>query len=107
MVLFCQLDVTGRTETEPVAATLVLNLIHYVADWRPKLRRTAVYAGESEGKSYLESVGITAASYDGGILSSNQVLIWGPNAGWTPGDRATAASDWIKAGGNLLAIAID
>lgn len=107
MVLFCQLDVTGRTETEPAAAALVRNLFHYVADWKPGPRRTAVYVGEPAGKSHLESLGITAGTYDGGNLSTNQVLICGPNAGRMLADRATASADWLKAGGNLLAIAID
>ena len=72
MVLFCQMDVTGRTETDPAAAALVRNLLHYVGDWKPGPRRTAVYVGEPAGKSHLESVGINASSYDGGTLSSNQ-----------------------------------
>ena len=35
MVLFCQLDVTGRTEQDPAAETLVRNLLGYVAAWKP------------------------------------------------------------------------
>jgi hypothetical protein len=107
MVLFCQMDVTGRTETDPAAATLVRNLLHYVSNWKPGLRRTAVYVGEPAGKSHLESIGITASSYDGGSLSSNQVVILGPNAGRLLADHAPAIADWLKDGGNLLAIALD
>ena len=39
MVLFCQLDVTGRTERDPVAETLVRNLLVYVSGWQPTPRR--------------------------------------------------------------------
>jgi hypothetical protein len=55
----------------------------------------------------LESVGITASSYDGGSLSSNQVLVLGPNAGRMLTNCAPAVADWLKSGGNLLAIALD
>ena len=35
LVLFCQLDVTGRTEQDPAAETLARNLVRYVAGWKP------------------------------------------------------------------------
>ena len=38
LVLFCQLDVTGRSEPEPAAETLVRNLLSYDAAWKPTPR---------------------------------------------------------------------
>ena len=35
MVLFCQLDVTGRTENDPAAENLARNLLSYAAAWKP------------------------------------------------------------------------
>ena len=35
MVLFCQMDVTGRTEADPAAETLVRNILQYVSAWKP------------------------------------------------------------------------
>ncbi|MBU6401042.1 MAG: hypothetical protein KGS61_12035, partial [Verrucomicrobia bacterium] len=35
LVVFCQMDVTGRTESDPAAERLVRNLVRYVADWKP------------------------------------------------------------------------
>ncbi len=35
MVLFCQMDVTGRTEADPAAERLARNIINYVSDWKP------------------------------------------------------------------------
>ena len=35
MVLFCQMDVTGRTESDPAAETLAHNMLEYVAAWKP------------------------------------------------------------------------
>ncbi len=42
MVLFCQMDVTGRTEREPAAETLAANILRYVNSWQPTPRRNAV-----------------------------------------------------------------
>ena len=46
LVLFCQVDVTGRTEQDPAAETLARNLVQYVAAWRPAPRRRALYVGD-------------------------------------------------------------
>ena len=35
LVLFCQMDVTGRTEQDPAAETLARNILQYVAAWKP------------------------------------------------------------------------
>ncbi|MCX5646403.1 MAG: hypothetical protein NTZ17_17235 [Phycisphaerae bacterium] len=107
MILFCQMDATGRTEPEPAADILVRNLLHYVSAWKPAARREAVYVGDPAGRSYLESTGVSAHSYEGGDLSANQVLIVGPGGGQKLTDRAAQVADWIKAGGNVLAIGLE
>src|SRR6185503_17792127 len=81
VVLFCQMDVTGRSEADPVAETLTRNLLQYVSDWKPGPARTAVYAGDAAGKRHLESSGISVASYEGGSLSPDQVLVVGVGGG--------------------------
>jgi len=80
MVLFCQLDVTGRTENDPAAEILVRNMFRYLSDWEPVPRRMAVYAGEPAGMAYLESEGIFSRSFTGEALSSDSVLIAGPGS---------------------------
>ncbi len=107
LVLFCQTDVTGRSESDPAAAALARNLLDHVSTWKPARRRTAVYLGEPAGKRHLESVGIAAASFDGGNLSLDQLLVAGPGAGPALAGRATVVADWLKAGGQLLAIGMD
>ena len=64
-VLFCQMDVTGRTETDPAAETLARNLLQFVSASKATPQRKAIYIGDAAGKSHLESVGISVGSYDG------------------------------------------
>lgn len=104
MILFCQMDVTGRTESEPAADILVRNLLRYVSAWKPGPRREAVYVGDPAGKSYLESTGVSLSSSEGGSPSPNQVLVVGPGGG---PKLAPQIADWIKSGGNALAIGLD
>src|SRR5207253_6749506 len=52
MVLFCQVDVTARTEGEPAADALARNMLRYVSGWKPLPRRTVLYAGDPAGKKH-------------------------------------------------------
>jgi beta-galactosidase len=106
MVLFCQLDVTGRTESDPAAEILVRNILRYVSNWKPAPRRRAVYVGDPAGKSFLESMGVTAHSYDGN-LSNDQVLVLGPGARQELAKDGTVLPNFLKSGGNLLAVGLD
>ncbi|OGS28168.1 MAG: hypothetical protein A2297_09455 [Elusimicrobia bacterium RIFOXYB2_FULL_48_7] len=57
MILYCQLDVTGRTADSPVIELITKNIIDY-ADKRAAAKETAiVYAGGAHGKDILESSG--------------------------------------------------
>ena len=105
MVLFCQCDVTGRTETDPAAEILVRNIMRYVSEWRPVPRRRAVYIGEPSGKAFLESIGVNAQLYNG-KLSSDEVLVAGPACGNVVGKDPTVLANFLKSGGNLLAIGL-
>ncbi len=107
LVLFCQVDVTGRTESDPAAETLVRNLLRYVSSWEPTPRRTAVYAGDPAGRSHLESVGVAARSFDDPKLSPDAVLVVGPGAKEMLATSKNAIADWLKSGGHLLAIGLD
>jgi hypothetical protein len=107
VVLFCQLDVTGRTETEPAAEALVRNIIQYAQDWKPAPVRRAVYVGDPAGNAYFEGAGVTLDSYPSGGLSPDQVLIAGPGAGSRLVSSAASIGSWLSAGGNLLAVGLD
>ncbi len=104
MVLFCQTDVSGRTESDPAAEALARNMLRYVAGWQPAPRRSVVYAGEPAGKQYLQSTGLAAADYQAGSLSPEQVLVVGP--GGAPALGAGPVGDFLAAGGRVLAIGL-
>jgi len=106
LVVFCQVDVTGRTEADPAAATLVGNLLRYVSAWKPAPRRSAAYVGEPAGRAHLAAAGV-ATSSDASALRPDQVLILGPGAAPLLAGQTTALADWLKAGGNVLAIGLD
>ena len=59
IVLFCQMDVTGRTEADPAADALTRNLLRYVSDWKPPPRRKALYVGDPAGMSHLKAAGLS------------------------------------------------
>lgn len=107
LVIFCQMDVTGRTENDPAAAALCRNILQYASAWKPSPIRKAVYAGNAEGKSHLEKAGVTVAAYDGAALAGGQVLIVGGGAQKQLTTHAPAIVAWLKAGGNLLALGLD
>jgi beta-galactosidase len=107
MVIFCQVDVTGRTENEPAAEVLTRNILRYVSAWKPAPRRQAVYVGDPAGKNYLESAGVSTSAFENAELSPDHVLVVGPGGGQKLASHTSAIADWLKAGGNILTIGLD
>ena len=107
MVLFCQLDVTGRTDADPVAARLIGKIIDYASAWKPKPTRQVLYAGDAAGKKYLEQSGFGPVEYQGGPLTGDKILVVGPSGGRKLAAGKQVVSDWLSAGGNLLAVGLD
>jgi len=104
--LFCQIDVTARTESDPVADTLTRNILQHVSQWKPEPTRTAAYIGDPAGKRHLESTGFTVSDYNGGDLTRGQVLVVGPEVRDFAQSKDRVAN-WLKAGGHLLAVGFD
>jgi len=107
LVIFCQMDVTGRSESDPAAAVLTRNILRYASTWKPSPLRKAVYVGDAAGKSHLEKAGVSLDMYQGAALSADQVLVVGAGGGKQLADNAPAIAAWLKAGGNLLALGVD
>ena len=97
VVLFCQLDVSGRTESEPAAQVLASNLIRYAATWKAGPSRTAMYAGEPAGKRHLEAAGFTLGGFDMSKATRDTVLIVGPGGGKELAPHAAdVARKWLR-----------
>jgi len=107
LVLFCQMDVTGRTERDPAAERLASNVLDYVSAWSPAPRRKAVYVGDPAGKRHLESAGISSSDYQGEKLADNQVLVVGSGGARELAEDAAAVAEWVKRGGHVLAVGLE
>jgi len=104
VVLFCQMDVTGRTE--PAAEILAGNIIKYIHSWRPGPQRSVAYAGDPAGREWLTACGMEAASLKGRSPAEGQVVVLGPGAGRELGDPG-AVTAWLRSGGRVLALGLD
>jgi hypothetical protein len=107
MVLFCQMDVTGRTDTDPAADTLVRNILRYASTWRPAPGRPAIYIGDPAGKRHLQAAGFTANAYSQELLRAGALVIVGPGGGKQLARDCPDIGKWIKSGGRLLALGLD
>ncbi len=107
LIMFCQVDVTGRTEIDPAADALARNLLQHVSAAKPAANRTAMYVGDPAGREHLERCGLAVQLYESGKLSSDKVLIVGPGGSAKLAGDSARISSWLKNGGNLLAIGLD
>ena len=107
MILFCQIDVTGRTEDDPVAETLVRNILRYVSTWTAPPKHDVLYAGNPDGKLHLELAGFAPHNYPDNKLSTNSVLVVGSGGGKKLADHASDIADFVHSGGNILAVGLD
>ena len=103
MVLFCQMDVTGRTETDPAAQTLVANLLDYVGVWRPQRQPEAFYAGAAAGRAHLEAAGFALHTCDESETRKDAVLVLGPDSRSLAQHR-DAIDAFLEEDGHLLAL---
>lgn len=106
IMLFCQVDVCGRTETEPAADQLVRNIFSHASTWEPMPQRKALYVGDIRGKSYFEKTGVVLGAYEGGPIPENSTLIAGPGSGEKLASHVEAIHSFIKAGGTVLVLGL-
>jgi hypothetical protein len=107
MVLFCQLDLTGRTEQDPAASAMAANILSYVSGWKPEPRRKVVYAGDPAGRKYLESAGFSTADFAESALGSDTLLVIGGGGRSKLALSANAVSAGIKSGMRVVGIGLD
>jgi hypothetical protein len=107
MILFCQMDVTGRTEDDPASMQLVTNMLEYVDRYSPSQRRSVLYAGDPAGQAHLEQIGISPDEYGEGALTPDQILVVGTGGGTKLAPHKADVASWLKKGGRVLAIGLD
>ncbi len=107
LIVFCQLDLTGRTEEEPIAQHLAANLLTYVSAWKPAPARRAGYLGNAAGRAHFEAAGFAIATLPGGPLDPGHVLVLGPGAESKPGLDRSKIADFQRAGGRVVALGLD
>jgi len=107
IIVFCQMDVTGRTEYDPAAIQLVANILKYVVTYKPLPNRKALYVGETAGWNYFKKTGISMDTYEGDLLTPDKVLIVGPGGGKELAIHKDEIASWLKKGGHILAIGLD
>lgn len=95
-ILFCQLDVTGRTEDDPVAAAICRNLVDYLASATPVPPRPVVYAGGKQGEEVLTQLGVRFTRFSRQQpLGENVLLVAGPGAEF-PDDVSAAVARGVS-----------
>jgi hypothetical protein len=107
LVLFCQTDVTGRTENDPAAQTLARNILEYASNFKPAPSRNVVYAGDNLGKEYLTSAQLNVTDYRPDDDPSNHVLVVGPGAAKLLAPHRARIASSINAGCKVLALGLD
>ncbi|MDO8538904.1 MAG: glycoside hydrolase family 2 TIM barrel-domain containing protein [Opitutaceae bacterium] len=107
LVVFCQLDVSGRTEPESMGDTIAARLLDYVTTWKPQASRPLFYAGEPAGKLHLEAAGLQVKTWPDASAPSDAVLVLGPGGPPESPPTKPELARWLAAGGRIVAIGLD
>jgi hypothetical protein len=107
MVVFCQVDVTSRTEGDAAAETIARNLIQYVDQWHADRARTPVFWGSKATKAHLDSLGLPLHAFADKLDPANQLVILAPTTGEDLKPHAESISRYIEQGGQVLALGFD
>jgi len=78
-VIFCQMDVTGRTDADPAALALCSKVIRYLDNARPAVRRPTQWAGDQRTADLVKQLGI-AATQTRTVPAAGALLILGAGA---------------------------
>ncbi len=106
LVLLCQMDVTGRTETDPAASRLVANLLNYASAYKPAPVRTLVLAGDETAADHLKRCGMTLETFKGD-LKKDDVLLVAPTGGDVLAPHKETVGKWLAGGGHVVVVGLD
>ena len=99
-MLFCQMDITGRSENDPAADKLCLNLLRYLQKAPAAPVRPVSYAGDERGAALLRDLHIPFAP--AATAQAGQLLVLGPKAPAVPGLAAA-----LQQGARVLCLGLD
>ena len=100
-MVFCQLDVTGRSETDPAADKLCLNLLRYLQKTPAATEvRPVAYAGDERGAALLRDLHVPFEQAT--RAQAGQLLVLGPKAPAVPGLDAA-----LQQGARVLCLGMD
>ncbi|MDA1193069.1 MAG: hypothetical protein O3A46_15445, partial [Candidatus Poribacteria bacterium] len=105
-IVFCQLDVTGRTQPDPAAIRIVTNLVRYVATRQPSPSRAIAVIGDRTMRDQLATLGVDIASFAHEQLADYQALVVGPGSASILSEKREVIGEWIDKGGYLLTIGL-
>jgi len=108
MIIFCQMDVSGRTEADPAATRLAANIVRFTETYRPAqgTAGAVLYSGDAAGKRHLEATGFKVVDYAGAKPAAGQVLLVGPSGWEVLAREGEAIKGWLKEGGHVLALGL-
>jgi hypothetical protein len=101
-IVFCQLDLTGRTEKEPAAQKLLSNLCKYLDGVAPSKPRKTLYAGAESGDAFklLKAMGARFEPLGAQALDENSLVVVGPK------HTAAAITAAVERGANVLCLGL-
>lgn len=91
MILWCQLDVSNRSESDPAAQTIASNLIRYAAEWKAAPQRRTFFAGDEAARKHIEAAGFNVNDLAQNTPTNQDIVIIGRGA-------AVAPEKWAGAG---------
>jgi len=101
IIIFCQMDITARTELEPMTDMLYRNIITYLDKPVANSNREVYYTGNDKGKIFLDQLGIIYTKYNQEKLDDQALLIVGPDS------KLTNLPKLVANGANAICIGLN
>ena len=102
-MVFCQMDVVGRTAPDPAARRIVANLVTYLDGAPPADTRAVSYTGGKEGAELLTALGIASTPLAGKTPAADDLIVIGPGSRNADCGDLTSA---VRAGTNVVCFAL-